>query len=124
MRDPVEGQRVARRVAQRACRLRKSRSTGVSTRAPLIVRYSVRLYTSITHETHAPVRVQMHMDEDCIYDPATHTYFGFSVSADGPHTRARGPYVRPTGWPLIGGSILQEVDLFFVRKANTPTGLA
>ena len=88
MRDPVEGQRVARRVAQRACRLRKSRSTGVSTRAPLIVRYSVRLYTSIT-QTHAPVRVQMHTDEDCIYNPATHT-FGFSVSADardGPDTR-------------------------------------
>ena len=42
VRDPVEGQRVARRVAQRACRLRKSRSTGVSTRAPLIVRYDTR----------------------------------------------------------------------------------
>ena len=98
VQDPVEGQCVAQRVAQRACRLRKSRSTGVSTRAPLIVRYSVG--------THAPVRVQRHTDQDCIYDR-------FSVSADGPHaatgvgrgslSRCR-PVTRPEGGETPLGS--------------------
>ena len=91
MRDPVEGQRVARLVAQRACRLRKSRSTGVSTRAPLIVRSlgTVRLYTS---QTHAPVRVQRHADQDyCIYDPATHYFRVFGVGATGFGRRATPP---------------------------------